>query len=565
MGIDNLWEILPLDDRVSFPVFLSRFIQKNGRPPRLAIDAYMFMFWSLVSNVEEHDPVKESYDIRNFMAKLWYLAQTNVSFVVVFDGAHKPRKLRHGNIPQTPGSESYDEQLESFLKLHRSKFSERLRLVETLKDILSRNRINWEQAPAEAEAQCAWNQRLGVVDYVISDDSDTLVFGATGVLRWFTRVKYYTDNKEPVNSPTDYYVTPVHMSHVTKQTNLERNHLVFIAVLRGGDYSRGAESIGITRAKELALCGTTMLQKKARATAQDFGSFVDLTKLFVDTFVLPEKGSKILLDPYFGRKEVGDRHLSLIAFNSFLNQFLKEKASQVFGRVTKFEGTIQIDDYFAMLYFFPLVNTRVFKFTPHSTSFAEASIVAEDLSGVKIDSEVMRYNNVVSSTVIGKLTIKNGVEFFEQYLELHFEKTALPRERKYNLKAFVLKLLRNKIFWNYIQFARIKDFEGVSMAVLKFNRVKLNEFVYYTRKDLTLELEVESERADDSVPNEGATEANTAEPEEDDDKSINLTVPLESVKFVSPEFVKKFNYQAQRKSPAKKKKQFQQKTTLDSL
>jgi 5'-3' exonuclease len=40
-------------------------------------------------------------------------------------------------------------------------------------------------APAEAEAQCAWLNEQGLVDGVVTDDNDALLFGARHVYRHF--------------------------------------------------------------------------------------------------------------------------------------------------------------------------------------------------------------------------------------------------------------------------------------------------------------------------------------------------------------------------------------------
>lgn len=43
------------------------------------------------------------------------------------------------------------------------------------------------QAPSEGEAQCAWLAKNKYVSGVIGEDIDTLVFGATSLLRNFNK------------------------------------------------------------------------------------------------------------------------------------------------------------------------------------------------------------------------------------------------------------------------------------------------------------------------------------------------------------------------------------------
>ena len=129
--------------------------------------------------------------------------------------------------------------------------------MEQLKIELSNNKIEYVQAPGEGEAQCAYLQKLGIVDYVISQDVDALVFGARRVLRNFSRFAEDIGKSPPKSSDitarSSYYVTPVDMNKV-EQTGLTTSRLVFLASLRG-DYSVGAKKMGIVNAKNLALSG----------------------------------------------------------------------------------------------------------------------------------------------------------------------------------------------------------------------------------------------------------------------------------------------------------------------
>ncbi|RKP31589.1 PIN domain-like protein [Metschnikowia bicuspidata] len=575
MGITDLWLLLApaTAKRVPFPLFLAHFLAQHRRPPRLAIDAYMFLFWSLLPSLEPLDGPAQRRILRNFMAKLWYLVQNNVSFVVVFDGRYKPGKLRHGHIPEMPEALSYDDALRHFATVPAAQYGERNGLVELLKAILLRNRLDWVQAPAEAEAECAWLLRLGVVDYVVSDDSDTLVFGATHVLRMFNRVKC-VDDGVPVLSSTDYYVTPVTMLNVARVTGLTRDRLVFVAALRGGDYSSGAEGIGITRASELALCGTTVLLAAPRKKVQDFGKFPDFAGAFVAALVDADARSAVLLDPHYAMKDELDRAESLAAFTAHLNEFIDAHGGAIFGRATRL-ARVTIDDYYAMF-------RAVFRFCPGSVSFAELALVANDLAAT-VAGRVARANVTVGPGVIGYLSVsETGCQTYEPYYDPAPVIYAFPHERKYNLRPFVLKLLAQHRFWKHIQFARTKPMEDVQLAVLKFKRVALNEAVYLVKssrnppivladlKGYSSELkETSTHGAGLLVPEKmGAelgkdVENDADELLDDDERILTVVTPLEAVKYVSEQYVREQQPRSPHKSP--QKKALTQKTTLDSI
>ena len=56
-------------------------------------------------------------------------------------------------------------------------------LIDDLKRLLHLMGIPYVQAPYEAEAQCAYLELHGLVDGVVTEDSDALLFGSKNVLR----------------------------------------------------------------------------------------------------------------------------------------------------------------------------------------------------------------------------------------------------------------------------------------------------------------------------------------------------------------------------------------------
>jgi Holliday junction resolvase YEN1 len=104
-------------------------------------------------------------------------------------------------------------------------------------------------APGEAEAECALLQREGVVDAVLSEDVDTIMFGCGMTLRsWSAESKGGT-------IPT--HVT-IYDSEEIKQgeSKLDREGMVLVALMSGGDYiPEGIPGCGVKVACEAARAG----------------------------------------------------------------------------------------------------------------------------------------------------------------------------------------------------------------------------------------------------------------------------------------------------------------------
>ncbi|ORM41524.1 DNA repair protein UVH3 [Babesia sp. Xinjiang] len=91
-------------------------------------------------------------------------------------------------------------------------------------------------APSEAEAQCAHLNNLGLCFGVISDDSDTLAFGARRVFKNFYKGGVF-----------EVYVA----DRIVRELGLAREQIALLAIICGCDYTPGVRGIGVVNALEV--------------------------------------------------------------------------------------------------------------------------------------------------------------------------------------------------------------------------------------------------------------------------------------------------------------------------
>lgn len=97
--------------------------------------------------------------------------------------------------------------------------------------------IPYITAPMEAEAQCAELVRLNMVDGIVTDDSDTFLFGGTRVYK----------NMFNSNKFVECYVG----ADLDKELSLSRAQLISLAQLLGSDYTEGLPGVGPVTAVEI--------------------------------------------------------------------------------------------------------------------------------------------------------------------------------------------------------------------------------------------------------------------------------------------------------------------------
>jgi DNA excision repair protein ERCC-5 len=110
-------------------------------------------------------------------------------------------------------------------------------MIAQIQTLLRHFGIPYITAPMEAEAQCAKLAELGLVDGIITDDSDVFLFGG---IQCFKNI--FNDAK---------YAECFVLSDVERELSLTRERLISLAYLLGSDYTIGLPGVGPVVALEL--------------------------------------------------------------------------------------------------------------------------------------------------------------------------------------------------------------------------------------------------------------------------------------------------------------------------
>ncbi|OAR02728.1 hypothetical protein LLEC1_07693 [Akanthomyces lecanii] len=235
--------------RVSLSKLAADNLKAEGRPLRLAVDVAIWQFQAQAARgalettagscIETNQAISGGTNpaIRTLFYRLVRLLAIPVQPVFVFDGANKPTTKRNKRSGRGDGVAN----------------SQAKRLIRLFG-------LPVLDAPGEAEAECALLQRHGIVDAVLSEDVDTIMFGCTKTLRnWSSEGKTAT-------APThvSLYDTAAVANH-----GLDRQGMVLVALMSGGDYlPDGIPGCGVKVACEAANAGfgTSLCRLKASDT-----------------------------------------------------------------------------------------------------------------------------------------------------------------------------------------------------------------------------------------------------------------------------------------------------------
>lgn len=221
----RLINALGAGERIALSRLAVSHLEREKRPIRVAVDISIWLFQVQAGRGGKNP------EIRTLFYRLIKLLALPIHPLFVYDGNQKPPFKRgkattsrgHGNSP----------------------------IIQRSKDLISRFKFPWHVAPGEAEAECARLQRAGIVDAVMSDDIDTLMFGSTFMIKNFSK-------ESGSGTAAATHVTRYNMSSKVYTSNVpfDRAGMILFAMLSGGDYlPSGVPKCGSKLAAEIAKAG----------------------------------------------------------------------------------------------------------------------------------------------------------------------------------------------------------------------------------------------------------------------------------------------------------------------
>lgn len=219
--LGRLYKEIGPGSRVALSRLAAQKLNESGRPFRVAIDVSIWLF-QVQSGQGGANPA-----LRTLYFRLVRLVSLPVEPLFVFDGPDKPL-LKRNKVTSRRGGGGV--------------------IAELAKRMFTLFGFPHVIAPGEAEAECALLQVNGIVDAVLSDDVDTLMFGCTKMLRNMSG-----EGKSKIATHVNVYDS---IAIKDGATGLDRHGIILVALMSGGDYcTAGIPHCGIKIACEAARAG----------------------------------------------------------------------------------------------------------------------------------------------------------------------------------------------------------------------------------------------------------------------------------------------------------------------
>ncbi len=267
----------------------------NGRT--IAIDAHntLYQFLSIIRSFDGRPLMDNAGNVTSHLSGLLYRTANFIEIgmkpVYIFDGTPpqlKKRTLTRRKEAKKKAMKQYSAALKEGKLEEAKRYAQATAqltslMIQDAKRLLTLMGIPWIQAPSEGEAQSAYMASTGKVWAAASQDYDSLLFGASRLLRNIA----ITGKRKLPRKPVYIEVEPelVELQNVLRELEITREQLIVIGILVGTDFNPdGIKGIGPKRALSLVKKYKTLNNVIAQVDASQFP--VDPTEIN-DIFLKP--------------------------------------------------------------------------------------------------------------------------------------------------------------------------------------------------------------------------------------------------------------------------------------
>lgn len=276
MGIKNfLKELKKVDPTIETEITIS---QMRGK--RVAVDTNLWLY-QLITAVRkgcgedlldsEGNSISHLFGL---ILRIAFLMRNSIQPVFVLDG--KPSEMKRNTLEkrksikmkaikelETPLSDKRKKQM-----LQRSAFVTNA-MIGDCKELFNLMGVPYIQSLEEADTQCSYLYKNNLVDYIISNDSDTIAFGGNAMIKNFK----------------------VKGKYLLVQSNWEQRKLAELATLLGNDYCESIKGIGPKKAMEGVDIGMEVFLQEMKVNED----VIEYRKQIVEYYIsAPVKKVKIL-------------------------------------------------------------------------------------------------------------------------------------------------------------------------------------------------------------------------------------------------------------------------------
>ncbi|MDY6764084.1 MAG: flap endonuclease-1, partial [Halobacteria archaeon] len=216
---------------------------------KVGIDAFNAIY-GFLANIRQPDgtPLKDSKGrVTSHLSGILYrtanLFEAGIKPCYVFDG--EPPDLKSDTIEKreerrTEAQKAYEKAKEEGDKAEMFKRAQQATRiddaqVESSVKLLDALNVPWVEAPTEGEAQAAYMSKQGDLDYVGSQDYDSLLFGSPELVRNLT-IRGRGGRELPPEI--------IYLDETLDKLDITLEQLIEIAILIGTDYNEGVHGVG---------------------------------------------------------------------------------------------------------------------------------------------------------------------------------------------------------------------------------------------------------------------------------------------------------------------------------